>query len=292
MQTEVVDAEIAELDHQPLAPADVSEIARLVSWTRALLDKSDEEVSPDLRDYCTRLLAQLDHEPDEAAAMEKARTYTTYHLTAASEKRNYAVEVRVDDGFGDSKEWVRDRTQTMLNRAVVDQTNRFVVRARSVGMRLKWRRDRTYGFPHTLPYVTPSPDTQDGKSAEEAAVTCAAANFALSRTGIRLTINAFKKPATVKDGKRYWTGGSATVNLYNSDRALSINLNLTAIKEAKFSTNYWASTVAHEILHNLGWGHPNGSYPSDLPIEIWQWCIETAGQAKITDEPADEVLIR
>ncbi len=285
--------DLRAMDRQPLAPAEARDVAALRSLMEDISSRQGIDVSPVLREWAAAMRAQLSQPLDKFPSADLVtRTYTTYDLSATSGTRTYTVEVRVDDNFDNIKTSVRDRVQVMLDRAVQDQTSRFVERAQDVGLDSDWRRPKSRPFPHVLPYLTPAPTTATAIQAEEAGVVTAAAHFALSRSEIRLDVNQYSKgPKVTPTGKKLWSCGFATVNSYNSDLALVVNLNERAIREAGFSDNFWAGTVAHEVLHTLGWGHPNGSYPDDLPIEIWQWCIETVG-GSLVEEPKDVIAIR
>ncbi len=284
--------DFSDLDIQRLAPGEIREVSELRRLAEGMSGDAGALVEPAAKAWAEALLPQLSLATDEADATEFARTYTSYQLSATSGTRTYNVDVRVDDEFDNLRESIRDRAQTMLDRAVRDQTSRFVARATAVGLDEDWRRPAGRAFPHTLSYLKPAPTTKQGIYAEEAAVVTAAVHFALSSRAIRLDINQYSKaPRITLRGGRAWSCGFADVNSYNSDRSLVINLNERAIREAGFSDDFWASTIAHEILHTLGWGHPKGSYPDDLPIEIWQWCIET-GEGNLVERPEGLFPIR
>ncbi len=59
-----------------------------------------------------------------------------------------------------------------------------------------------------------------------------------------------------------WTLGNADINTYtNNGHAFRINLNGLAIGSSstypfKLDRLTWAATIQHEMLHNLGWDHP------------------------------------
>jgi hypothetical protein len=287
-----VTADFTDLDIQHIAPAEALEKLALRRLVEEISDLNKRDADPALSEWAAALLVELPVTEGAADPQSFARTYTTYQLSATSGTRTYRLQVRVDDEFGNLRESLRDRVQTMLDRAVVDQTGRFIARAKAVGMDEGWRRSNSSPFPHVLPYLKPAPTAREGKQAEEAGVVTAAVHFALSRSGMRLDVNQYSQGPTIKpSGAKAWSCGYATVNSYNWDQVLVINLNERAIREAGFSNNFWTGTVAHEVLHTLGWGHPNGKYPDDLPIEIWQWCIQTAGGA-LVEEPSDVVAIR
>lgn len=199
-------------------------------------------------------------------------------LTARSGRRTYRLEVIVDPDFGNNKDKVIGIAQRMLDQAVQDQTKCFYERAKRRG--LTWRRRRTLPFRHPLPYRNPPPTTADGKYQEEAAVVAAAFHFACTRDPpTKFHIQHFANNNNVL--------GSATVNLYTRRGLLRISLNGSKIDN--FNEATWASVAAHEVLHNLGWGHPRGSYPPSLAIEIYQHCIKGGGQGRADEEEAEEL---
>lgn len=67
--------------------------------------------------------------------------------------------------------------------------------------------------------------------------------------------------------------GKAPVNSYNRLRTLRISLNAVKVEQDTLDDDAWAGVMAHEFLHNLGWGHPDGEYTLAMPIEIYQACI-------------------
>lgn len=284
--------DLRDRDIQQLSPSEADDVLTLRRFVEAVSGAHETEADQGLNDWAAALLAQLPQPHDAVGLPRIARAYTTFQLSALSGARAYKVRVRVDNNFGSIRDRVRDHVQRMLDRAVRDQTARFLKRARSVNLQEEWRRPRSRPFPHVLPYLTPPPRTRDEIYVEEAGLVTAAVHFAFSRSGITLDVNHYSEEPTVKPGRATaWSCGFANVNSYNSDLALAINLNERAIRDAGFSNNFWASTVGHEVLHTVGWGHPKGKYPADLPIEIWQWCIQTAGGSFI-EEPADIIAIR
>jgi hypothetical protein len=82
----------------------------------------------------------------------------------------------------------------------------------------------------------------------------------------------------------YWVLGWATVNLYNRLRLFRINLNSAAF--GVFSNAVWSGTIVHEIMHNLGWGHPEGGYDSSKAIVNYDKCIRSA-TARETGDVSD-----
>jgi hypothetical protein len=185
----------------------------------------------------------------------------------------------------------------MLARVVQGRTSQFIRNAQAQDAPKLTRRRGNLHFPHPLPYATPPASSVDDQIKEEAAVIAAAFDFPLSLAapGIALYINHY----TVEPNGDYWVLGEATVNLYDDTYAknpkapyLRITLNGLAFA-ANFSDNTWAGTVAHEIMHNLGWGHPDGSYQVRMAIVNYDHCIRTdAQQELIAEEIDDNKLIR
>lgn len=62
----------------------------------------------------------------------------------------------------------------------------------------------------------------------------------------------------------------ATINLYHTINKFEVGINDNAIK--RNSDNYWVSTMAQEVMHNLGWKH-GSSYDSNKAIIIYDICM-------------------
>lgn len=167
----------------------------------------------------------------------------------------------------------------MLDRVAAGRLRCFVTTARRYG--LTWRRSRSLPFPHPLPYMSPPPTTPEGRYVEEGGVIEAALRFPLTRPapGIDLYINWCSQGSS---GNGYWVLGWATVNLYNARRILRINLNAQA--DPQFSDNVWAGTFVHEILHNVGWGHPDGGYVPSVAMVNYDRCIRSATGLRLVAE--------
>lgn len=211
---------------------------------------------------------------DEEISADVVREYTEFNVERSADNRNYRIHLFIDNAFGNLVDDIHRRVEIMLDRMVAGQVQCFISRATQ--LRNLTRRRPKLKFPVTLPYLEPSPTTLSGKIREEANVINAAIHYALSRRsptsyGSVLYINSFSKP---KPAQRGWTLGSATVNLYSDRRFLRIRLNKLALPH--FNDNDWAATIAHEILHNLGWGHGDGDYRNTNAIEIYERCIRTS----------------
>ena len=216
-------------------------------------------------------------EEDVESRVAADRSYKNFPLESATDKRTYRLNVHIDTKFGDAAiARLRKSCELMLERVVRGRTNCFIATAKKKG--LTWRRKTTLAFPHPLPYSSPPPATKEGRYSEEAAVLAAALHFPLSRKkpGIDLHIVAFEK---AKVGNS-WTMGSATVNLYNDKRVLRTKLNRLAVEEFK-DDDRWAGVIVHEILHNLGWSHPSGSYNLSMAIENYEACIRGVGARQV-----------
>jgi hypothetical protein len=245
-------------------------------------------------DAVSRILAEwhaavLDSLPqfglqDEEEAAERA--YEEFRLEQTSGSRTYRTLARIDTRFSDIAR-VRRTTDLMLRRVTEGRFRCFVSNARRYGLSAAWRRSRSLPFPHPLPYLSPPPATAEGRYAEEAGVIEAALRFAFSRPtpGVQLTIDYADWPPN----GNFWTLGSAIVNLYNGRRYLRITLNDRAYP--RFSDDVWAGTIAHEILHNLGWGHPVGGYVGSVAIVNYDWCIR-GSTARLEEGMNEQHLIR
>lgn len=212
----------------------------------------------------------------EVAAIAEAPIYTVTRIEQQSGNRSFGVNLNVDNSFGaEIIARIQGQVSTMISRMLQGQLNAFIARAISING-LERRRNRSLAFPFTLPYITPRPTTLRGRAAEEAAILEAAINYVFTRRtensfGVYLYINRRSRDRN-RNGK--WTTGWADVNSYNRQRYLNIYLNDRAFPQ--FGDNNWTSTIAHEILHNLGWGHGSGNYDRRNVIEIYQFCIRNA----------------
>jgi hypothetical protein len=79
-----------------------------------------------------------------------------------------------------------------------------------------------------------------------------------------------------------FTLGKAEIQLYHNANHLRIRLNGKYLNSTDpFSkgtdSNVWTGTIMHEILHNLGWDHPNG-YPGTY-ITLAEECASTVSLA-------------
>jgi hypothetical protein len=275
------DADLASsLDRQRISPETGRELQELRNFIDDLVARANDtpEGGSDLSEVLTEwhkgVLEELPQyeieDEDEESRFERA--YTVFPLEHASGGRTYRINVNIDNNFGGLIERVRRTTDIMLERVLAGRTRCFIETARRFGLTPRWRRSRSLPFPHPLPYMSPPPTTDEGRFAEEAGVIEAALHFPLSQPapGINLFINQFSQGPS----NGFWVLGSATVNLYNDSRFLRIRLNSRAYPE--FTDNTWAGTIAHEILHNLGWGHPDGVYESRIAIVNYDRCIRRA----------------
>jgi hypothetical protein len=127
-------------------------------------------------------------------------------------------------------------------------------------------------FPHPLPYFNPPPTSDLQRYTEEAGVIAAALHFPLSMPAPGVELLLYRKDRPPKGNS--WVLGSADVNHYADDkRHFHLNLNGRALRDATFSDATWSATIIHEMLHNLGWGHPDGSYNIRMAIENYESCI-------------------
>ncbi len=263
-----IDDQVARANDTPEGGSDLSEV--LTEWHKGVLEG--------LPQY------EIEDE-DEESRVERA--YTVFPLERTSGGRTYRINVNIDNNFGGLIERVRRTTDIMLERVLAGRTRCFIETARRSGLTPRWRRSRSLRFPHPLPYMSPPPTTDEGKFAEEAGVIGAAFHFPLSQPapGIRLMINQFSQGPS----NGLWVLGSATINLYNDSRFLRMRLNSRAFPE--FTDDTWAGTIAHEILHNLGWEHPDGTYVSRIAIVNYDRCIRRA-TSRFDEDTDDSNQIR
>ena len=205
----------------------------------------------------------------EVEQERRAPSYTVHRVERSSGERTYRANTHIDEAFGSLTNRVLSTTELMLERVVEGRTRCFVRTARQHG--LSWRRKPGLPFPHPLPYLSPPPSEADDIYAEEASVIAAALHFPLTKEapGVALYIDEFSRGPSGSS----WVLGKATVNLYDSKRYLRIYLNSQAYSESGFEDDVWAGTIVHEILHNLGWGHPDGGYTRDKAIVNFDRCV-------------------
>jgi hypothetical protein len=212
----------------------------------------------------------------EALERESFRTIPLVHRGA---ERTYHTHLHLSSAWdeGDLAGRVQQIIQTAFDRIAQGRSEAFVRRAMN-NKGLTGRRERSRPFPHPLPYSSTSPSSADAVYAEEAAVLAAALHFPLSRTppGIEFYVRRFDKRRGLGGG---WTRGRAPLDQYNYEQNLLIRLNARALVKGGFDDDEWAGVVAHEVLHNLGWGHGRGDYDEKLAIETYEWCVATPNPA-------------
>lgn len=222
-------------------------------------------------------------EPEESAVGTAAEPYR-YKIEWTNGYRMFRVQAEMDQAFGKS---IADRLfaiigNVVLQRMVFGNADRFIRRAQSVG--LTRRRPHTRPFRPPLPYQTPDPTSLRERIVQEAGLIEAAVSFALTargpEPGRRLVIRSYSK---APNGNR-WSLGSAPVNSYPDDGYLRMSLNRRALADAGLSNDRWGAIIAHEILHNLGWGHGEDDYRRSNAIEIYEACIER----RVAALPAEE----
>lgn len=264
-----------KLDRQPVANEDrleLEELAQMLNelWVGRDADEAGYEGWPD---YFESVLGGLPVVLDAEVDSDRATFEAAGEIITGRHNDKFKLNLHVDQAFGNNVQKVKASAQRMLDQASKGQAPCFYSRAKQKG--LTWRRSRNLPFPHPLPYRTPSPTTNEGRYQEEAAVVQAAVQFACTRpTPTPLHINHFADTRRVL--------GSAIVNLYHRSKLLRIKLNGTHM--GQYGHAEWSSVIAHEILHNLGWGHPKGSYPASLAIEIYQHCIEQGGDDRVESD--------
>lgn len=268
------------LDEQPLPNEDRLEIEELAHFFAELeLDVGDGSAGhSEWLEYYESVLTGLPILFDEEVENIEQRQYGAAPIELKSPKDaaepKLHLKLHIDEKFGAQTQRLNDVAQYMIDQVAKGQAQCFYARAKQKG--LTYRRSRTLPFPHPLPYKSAAPTTPDGRYQEEAAVVEAAIRFAFSRKPpVNLFIDHFAANNRVL--------GSAVVNLYNRKKELRIKLNGTQLAGGRYSNATWASVVAHEILHNLGWGHPKGNYPPSLAIEIYQHCIKGSGDGFVED---------
>jgi len=198
--------------------------------------------------------------------------------------RTFTTILKVDDTFNaEIIARIQGNVTELISRILQGQLNCFISRAISVAS-LNKRRNRSFAFPHTLPYTTPGPTTLRGRATEEAAIIEASLNYVLSKrtnTSLGATL-LIKRRSRSRNRNGSWTTGWGDVNSYNRNGYLEICLNDRAFPY--FGDNTWTATIAHEILHNLGWSHGKGNYSITNAIEIYQNCIRNAKGLTVAEE--------
>lgn len=197
-------------------------------------------------------------------------TTTSYLLTDG----DFRINLKLDTSFSDD---VSDRivtaTKLLLQRAHTDFTEPFVTTANTVG--LTWRRVCGQPLGTELPYMFPeSPSTDTQRAEEEVDVIQAAIQFAFTR-----------KPRTVLSVKKFaergrngsWTRGRGDQGNFATVGELRIALNELAFAAFPRDSD-WMGVIAHEILHNLAWNHPN-HYPGSAAMINYVACITADGSA-------------
>lgn len=220
---------------------------------------------------------------DDGLDVEPNVEYFRYAPAWRSTWRTFHAQLEISQTFGRP---IADRiaaivAEVVLHGMVWNRTPQFIARAPRTG--LTWRRPRLRPFRPPLPYRNPDPTRASEQIVQEAGLIDAALTFALlARDGQpsrRFVINASKIP---RNGNK-WTLGSATRNFYPDKGYLRIKLNALAFEGAGLSNKRWGGIIAHEMLHNMGWGHPKGVYRMSMPIEIYEACIEERAQSVIEE---------
>lgn len=114
------------------------------------------------------------------------------------------------------------------------------------------------------------------------------------RSGPTLYINKFDKP--ISDS--FVTRGQAEIDYFYRNNKFSIELNSLALGNGSSYPRaneqaIWAGTIAHEMLHNIGWRHPVGVYDGTV-IRTFQNCLvsngsdATGGSFSLVGEPEIE----
>lgn len=280
-----IPVEAREMDEQFLsagAARDYEELRTLIVSLPGLdfvRHAEDLEVKNTALAWQRQLLESFPFEPRRIAVEEAPRTYTDHNLTSTADGRTYRLLLRLDNDFGTLADRVVDCTQAGLDRVTAGQTSCFIETAKKHG--LTWRRKVGMTFPHPLPYLDPQPTTNIGRYTEEAAIIAAAFHFPFARPApaVHLTID---RHDVAPNGNK-WVLGSADVNWYADNLAFLIKLNGRAIRDATFTDDTWAATIIHEMMHNLGWGHPFGSYNISMAIENYEACIRGAERIETPD---------
>lgn len=254
--------EVANVPLSDELAADFAAIQDFVGRTRPSSD-------PALQTWLDSLAADFDAtaEHDPGNKNLNAVQYEAHPLSVTVADRTYCADFRIDKSYGARIPRILQFLTLMLERAAAFKPQHFVDRASAVGG-ITERRQRGYNFPVTLPYRNEAPNSELEVYQEEAVVVAYAINYALTRPGSG--VEFYVKRYDASRGK--W--GIAPINKLNSSGYVSIKLNINNIINS-VSDNRLASVAAHELLHCLGWGHPSGSYPATLAIEILEHCIAT-----------------
>jgi len=254
------------------AQTELSDLQKFLTELFKECTQTEDEISSSISEIQLNALGNLKgYEPQEKEEIvEAVNGYMVFNIESSHNNCTYRMEVHLDNDFTDSAETrIRGALDVMLARMVAGQLRNFIQRAQPGANGLRNRRRKSLPFPHPLPYLNPSPTTIPEQVAEEGAVVEAAVFGALNSpsttTRRKLTLNAYQNSNENVFGK-------APVNSYNRQRALYVSLNTNAFKPSRTDA-IWAGVIAHEILHNLGWEHPDNQYTLAMPIEIYQACI-------------------
>ncbi|HUC79490.1 MAG TPA: hypothetical protein VMR70_01185 [Flavisolibacter sp.] len=255
------------------AQTELSDLQKFLTELFKECTQTEDEISSSISEIQLNALENLkEYEPqeEEEEVVEAISGYTIFNIESSHNNRTYRMEVHLDNDFTDTAETrIRSALDVMLARIVAGQLRNFIQRAQPGANGLRNRRRKSLPFPHPLPYLNSSPTTIPEQVAEEGAVVEAAVFGALNSTSPttrrKLTLNAYQNSNENVFGK-------APVNSYNRQRALYVSLNTNAFQPSR-TDDIWAGVIAHEILHNLGWEHPDNQYTLAMPIEIYQACI-------------------
>lgn len=244
-------------------------------------NREDEVIS--IRQWKYNILDSLyEYEPDEEVETLVSDKHLEFEIEASVEvsnekTRTYRAHVFLDSSFSDTaKDKVKAALGLMITKMVRRQVKNFKKYAEPTRNGLRYRRAKSKPFPHTLPYMNPPASNIQEQIIEEAGVVEAAVYFAFNSTSpkdsIKLYIDSYTTDIDIK--------GKAVVNYYNEhyneqkeNQELRITLNEKALSDDGSENKVWAGRIAHEILHNLGWQHPDDEYTLAMPIEIYQACI-------------------
>ena len=203
--------------------------------------------------------------------------------------RTFRVEAEIAQDFGIP---TVDRIFSIigvivLQRMVFGRTEEFITRGQVTG--LTKQRPKSRRFRPPLPYWTRPPVTLRDKLRQEAQLIEAAAAAAFTvngnEAGRRLVIKSYykrRKPGT------NWSLASAPPNFYYARGRLQISINRAALEQTNNSDEEWGGDIAHEILHNFGWGHNPGDYRNSNAIEIYEACIEGLDASRLRATEVDD----
>lgn len=222
----------------------------------------------------------VEHEFDTRDHDEPSASFTGWirHVREWEIKgqRLFRLQVMLDSSFSNVE---LNRVSRILGEITIARmcqgnAGRFIRRAQKYGV--TERRPRRRKFRPPLPYLDPPPQTQQARIVQEASLLEAAVAAAMkvplgsTEPGRTLYVYAYDSPSSM---------AKAPINRYYNKGDLLIRLNRRALAKPKYDDERWGAVMAHEIVHNLGWGHGRGDYRKSNAIELYEACIQSPDDA-------------